>query len=1301
MRPLRLVMTAFGPYAGEQVIDFSELGDRSFFLIHGPTGSGKTSILDAMCFALYGETSGAQRDGRQMRSHYAGPSDPTEVTFDFALGPRRYRVTRSPQWERPTRRGAVGTTPEPHRAALWETASEADLATIRAGAPSQAASAPPAPPGASASLHVLATGPTAVTDEIERLLGFRSDQFRQVIMLPQNRFMDFLMTDSSKRQEILQVLFKTEVYKAIEDRLKARAKDLQDSLARARGDRVLLLGQAAVETDEELATKLNTLRDDLDKLNNRLAGLKEGAKAAQARLEEGREADKILKELAEARMALSKLEAEAAGIQTQRGTLARSRFAATLAPAQQNLEKRRAEADQAELEASKAKQRHQEACDGRERTALALEAEVAKQTERDQASRRLVELEGLAPAVKGLDGLRQELGQATVTHLAREIEAADLRDRITRLRAECEKTERALLEAAAAATKAEVLRHEHEALRLALGAHREIAALEGSLAQATEALTARKTEQAQRESALKEARHELLALEDAWREGQAAILAQGLADGEPCPVCGATEHPTPAHAAADLPDQDEVTRKRSDVERLEAYLDQARRGAQEQGTEVARHKGSLAAKREHLESLGELATGGETPLATQMAAVKAEMDQTKTLAGRQSELEDRKDKLVSERVAADGPGGKREQAETALRAARTNLDATQARLKERESDVPEELRGPGALEEAIGTARRRSETLSQAHETARSEAERANSEVAATEATLKAAGDTALTAHEQADSEEQLFARDITDRGFASVRDFNDVLRTPEEMDALEQRIRDYETSSGAARTRAETAQAAGQGLVAPDLDSLAAQEKDATDQVQSAAQRFGKLDSDLGKLEALAADLGGVAREMATLDARYSTMGRLADVASGRNALRVSFERYVLGALLDEVLRKASTRMRAMSQGRYDLLRSREGADRRATGGLDLEVSDFYTGTNRSVTTLSGGESFLASLSLALGLADTVQSLTGGLRLDTVFIDEGFGSLDPEALDFAVRTLIDLQQGGRLVGIISHYIIATVTDFGTDDPAAVPHWFVGAEAAQPVWWHEDRQVLSTEADLPPGARLAARVALAGRFDDETCEFETVRYFYQGEGDPFTDGYVAVPRRVLRAAGVFLLSGNRDWDKLLSFRSSSLLKVIREYEALPGKAIDELNCHGPLLDFVKALSVCSTLMVAADSFQFLERDVEGCPAVEWLHGNNGAVTDVTELTDIRRTSEQHILGAARCLRENVPSRVETVPVVCCPDYGPAAFKIVQALVYSATPWVGSTALICPTNDPSSILATSVRSCPFRGLVVLS
>ena len=1008
MRPLRLVMKAFGPYAAEQVLDFSELGDRSFFLIHGPTGSGKTSILDAICFALYGDTSGAQRDGRLMRSHLAGPLDPTEVTFDFALGERRYRVRRSPQWERPARRGRTGTTTEPHRAVLWEMTGPA--------APSPA------------RLHVLADKPSEVDERIERLLGFRSDQFRQVIVLPQNRFMDFLMTDSSERQEILEVLFKTEIYKAVEEALKARAKDLADALARARDHRAILLAQAEADTEEQLAAKRDTLRERLEDADRRAAALRGRAEAARARLEEGRKAEAALRELDDARAALAALEAQAAEMETQRGLLDRSRVAATLAPAQENLKARRAGAEQAALEANQAERRLQEAWERRDKAVRALQVEQARQSERDQAARRLVQLEGLADAVEALPGLRRELGEAEADHVRREREAADLRDRITRLKADLKETDRALLEAAGTKAKAEALQSECRMLEAALTEYRDVAALSRELEEAVRTLDAHREEQARREAALREARRELAALEAAWRSGQAAILARNLVPGRPCPVCGATDHPAPAPPVADLPSSDDLDRKRAEVEGLEAELDQVRRLVQEKATAVAALEGGLGARRRQLEALAKqpaaraaTTEGGEAALAEEAARVKAELEQAAAVARAEEELERRRNDLARRLEAADGPGGERERAEEGLRLARTRLDEARARLGEREAGVPEDLRDPAALAQAVTAVRRRCEALNKAYEQARAEAEQAGNELAAAEAAAKAARERAEKERAAAEEEERSFARAVLAHGFAGLEDFERARRTPEEMQELERRLTAYQGSLLAARRRFEAAEAAGQGLVAPDLEALEAAARAAAAELEQATHAAGVLSSEFQQLEARVVELEAVAREIQTLDARYAVVGRLADVASGKNALRVSFERYVLGALLDEVLRAASVRLRAMSQGRYDLLRSREGADRRAAGGLDLEVSDFYTGTNRPVATLSGGESFLASLSLALGLADTVQSLAGGVRLDTVFIDEGFGSLDPEALDLALRTLIDLQRGGRLVGIISH----------------------------------------------------------------------------------------------------------------------------------------------------------------------------------------------------------------------------------------------------------------------------------------
>jgi len=219
VRPIRLTAQAFGPYADEQVFDFTELGERSFFLICGPTGSGKTSLLDALCFALFGDTSGAERSGKQMRSDYADPATPTEVTLDFSVGPERYRVQRSPEQERPKKRGA-GTTAQPAGATLWR---RTDVTT------------------ATGEGSVLASRWGDVTGEVERLLGFRSDQFRQVVMLPQGQFRRVLTASSDDREKILERLFKTEIYRRIEEALKTEARRIkaEHEQARQRGDVIL------------------------------------------------------------------------------------------------------------------------------------------------------------------------------------------------------------------------------------------------------------------------------------------------------------------------------------------------------------------------------------------------------------------------------------------------------------------------------------------------------------------------------------------------------------------------------------------------------------------------------------------------------------------------------------------------------------------------------------------------------------------------------------------------------------------------------------------------------------------------------------------------------------------------------------------------------------------------------------------------------------------------------------------------------------------------------------------------------
>jgi exonuclease SbcC len=265
------------------------------------------------------------------------------------------------------------------------------------------------------------------------------------------------------------------------------------------------------------------------------------------------------------------------------------------------------------------------------------------------------------------------------------------------------------------------------------------------------------------------------------------------------------------------------------------------------------------------------------------------------------------------------------------------------------------------------------------------------------------------------------FAERLQMAGFATDASFQAAKRSPAEIDHLEEAIRHFEGELRGARDRFERACQAAASLVPPDIQTLEHVSKQAKADLETALKAEIMLVGQLQQLDAWLHDLRDTARGLQALELQYTVSGRIAEVANGHNTHGITFQRFVLAALLDDVLVAASERLRTMSRRRFSLQRATARADRRMAGGLDLEVYDTYTGTTRAVSTLSGGESFLASLALALGLADVVQVYAGGIRLDTVFVDEGFGSLDPEALDLALRALVDLQQGGRLVGIISH----------------------------------------------------------------------------------------------------------------------------------------------------------------------------------------------------------------------------------------------------------------------------------------
>ncbi len=839
-------MQAFGPYAGEQTLDFADLRGAGFFLITGPTGSGKTTVLDAMSFALYGVTSGGPeseggRSGASMRSDHADPQLLTRVVFDFALGEDLYRIQREPEQQRPKLKGE-GTTSHHQSATLWRLRDSGGGSPAEEGGP-------------------LATGWTKVSTKAEELLGFRSEQFRQVVMLPQGRFQKLLEADSKEREQILRALFDTGHYTAIELALKDAAKGLRDEAARVAAQRAEALRQAEADSSDDLAERCAKLSVAAGEAAAHASTSESARDQAQKRLQHGRDAAARLEELARAEQAATVVARREDEVAATRNELDAATRAATVVDVAERALAARKEAA------------------SRRTTAAASEAERLRLSE---------------SSVKATAVLRGQEDRAV------EREAA----------------------------AAEALR-----LRSLTGATGDLAAARTAAGQTAAAADSARRAAARLEAAWTAAGDALAAAEAATREAQAGLLAGDLRDGQPCPVCGSTEHPLPAALAEEAP-----------------------------------------------------------------------------AAGRLEEL----------RLAAGEASVARDTANRELREAESAEAAAAARLAERERAAPE-FTDPAELAAAVAAAEARAAELDAALREATTLAHKAETAAATAATTAAAAAEELAKADAEASRARGELDTRLTAAGFPAEEAWTAARRRPGEMSGMRDLVSAHEQESLRTAERLRLARDAAEGVEPPDLGALEAEATSAADVARDARTAAAELAAAAETAVRQLDRLGQLRREAEALDARYRVLGRLSDVANGDNARHLSFQRYVLGAFLDDVLVAASQRLHLMSKGRYRLERTERRFGGKAAAGLNLEVYDAWTGIARPVATLSGGETFMAALSLALGLAEVVQAHAGGIRLETVFVDEGFGSLDDESLDLAIGALMGLGEDGRLVGIISH----------------------------------------------------------------------------------------------------------------------------------------------------------------------------------------------------------------------------------------------------------------------------------------
>ena len=893
MRPITLTMSAFGPYAAKTVIELDKLGTNGLYLITGDTGAGKTTIFDAITYALYGEASGNTRDVNMFRSKYAEPSTPTEVELTFAYAQKIYTVKRNPEYDRPKARGDGYTTEK-----------------------------------ANAELHYpdgrVVTKLKEVNKAIVDIMGIDRSQFTQIAMIAQGDFLKLLLASTEDRKKIFQKIFRTQCYYQLQERLKPETSKLAveynqtgssirqyiNGIACHPDDVLMLevdkakkgelknteavqLVEKLIKQDDAAWKKASGQIDDLDKRNKSIA--------AQLAVAEKRKTTEEDQEKANENLAW----------ETQR--------LKTL-----ETEKNKAAAHQPDVQ----------------KAVEAIAKLEAQQPEYAEMQKKQTERTGLQKDLK-------EVAQKIKTEAETEKKLAQS---ITELKAEQASLQNA--GAAQAEQKAEKdrLAEQQKELNALKKEYATYQKLEDQLKKA-KADYAQKSEESGKKRAEYEHKNKL------YLDAQAGILAETLTEGVPCPVCGSLEHPHPAQKPENAPTKQEL-------EICKAKAEEAEKATQAASSKASTCIGQVDASRETLQAHGQkwldidaieeierLCCEKQQQTAAALQKAEQQLEEIAKQLGRKDEL----DKLIPQKEGElDQCKNRRVGYETQQAGDGAKLQATEKRLKElaEKLSYPSEAEANQALQQLRGQK--------EAWEKAIQETKDAHDECAKNLAALK-----------------------------GTLDGYQKTLQGMEKVDVQ---------AVLAAQTEADQQKAAWE-----------AQKREIGDRLAVNRPILDNLQPQISQME--------------KTEKRLQCVQALSDTANGRlsGKEKIMLETYIQMTFFDRIIRRANVRLMVMSGGQYELKRRVNAENNRSQAGLELDVIDHYNGSERSVKTLSGGESFKASLALALGLSDEIQSSAGGIRLDTMFVDEGFGSLDEESLEQAVNALVGLTQGNRLVGIISH----------------------------------------------------------------------------------------------------------------------------------------------------------------------------------------------------------------------------------------------------------------------------------------
>ncbi|WP_372661974.1 AAA family ATPase [Cohnella sp.] len=1001
MKPIRLSMTAFGPYRDMETIDFALLEDRRLFVICGNTGAGKTTIFDAICFALYGMASGEDRsEPRMLRSHFADDEVYTSVDYHFSVGKRTYRVYRQMAHRKGTNKSETGG-----KAELYETTSGQEVPCIDRFTVSD------------------------VNLKMETVIGLTREQFSQIVMLPQGEFRKLLTSDTENKEEILRRIFRTGLYQRIEDRFQQRNRELQEALKQTKAMQEVYVKQAQESLPEREGSSLSsTLQQEYSSMVQVTEGLVQeiGYYEGQAVETEQKKAviagemnvqEKALREaltlegrfnqLAEKRKQLGMMEARQAELKENERVVLLSEQAARIEPyeeqaivAAQQLEQKRSQHLSKIQDVAKAELEHAAA---QER----FHIEEALEPERKEADRELERLTELKPIVHTLEERRLEVERLlaeeklSVAKLeGNERQLVNLREVKRNITEQLKQTE---LDVAKRPEKLEQYEHakaKYKLLKELLELDKRISEFAGY--------------HLQKEQASHQLRAEHDKLESLWLEGQAGLLAVHLHDGKACPVCGSEKHPAKAVTVTEVPSR----------EGLQAAKDKLRIAEQELSEAKAQAAAAGAGRNDRAPAMSEYGITDE-PLSEQLAQaetagklLRAETDQLKQQSDSLQLLRLEGEKLDQqlERLQSE-----REQLLGSQHQLSLDRSAKQTLLESELGRIPEPLRSPNRLLERILEQTALARKLNEAWQETQRQLQMMQSRL------VEERTNSAQLAIQLEESEiggkllQDRFEEELTKSGFITVEAYKASKLPEAQRSSLKKTVDEFKSvfASLSHQIIELEHELEGQAMPMPALlQEAIVLLKEQLEQISTVLVTFLRYKEEAQRLLSAIAK---VSEQFKELELKQQQVSDIYQMLKGDNALKISFERYILIEFLEQILHAANGRLNEISNGQFALQRSDRLETRGKQSGLGLDVYDAYTGQLRDVKSMSGGEKFNASLCLALGMTDVIQAYQGGVSIEMMFIDEGFGSLDEDSLSKAITTLIDLQRSGRMIGVISH----------------------------------------------------------------------------------------------------------------------------------------------------------------------------------------------------------------------------------------------------------------------------------------